>query len=705
MIRQVINKREYYLEQVQAYKCIAYIKGVQKLVRAPKGLMGENVASALSVDSTGKGILYQTESISDFSFKQPGKFKEVMVASKSAGQNAAFSYNKASDLSANFYENVFSVPGLSSHGYISPFAKNALRFYNYFLVGTKVENGVTVHKIQVSPKHPFDQVFTGYVYVVDGDWRIYGVDLMLTGKANSLNFIDTLQVSQVYVPIRDSVWEPLSVQYRFRGDVLGFVFEGYYLGIYNNYKLNPEFPDKYFNGERMRSDTIANSKDPDYWQQARPVPLTLQEMSDYDKKDNIAALRKAMDEAGQQRDGKNRFLIIPYIPFGYHAAYKKDKDSIYVDPFIQTVFYNTVEGGGLNLRGTYTHYLDTLRFYKITPNLRYGFSDKLLNANVTGEYDYDPLNRGKFFGGFGSTLLDLNNVGTRSLYFNTLSTLLSGRNYVKYYRSEFIDFGFQRDITNGILFRADLSYANRTQLYNNSIYSFKKDKDSLLTSNNPLAPNAPPSDRSFLFPQNQALTLTTSFIFTFDQEYITRPTTRQYLPSKYPQIRVTYRKGINGLFGSDVNYDFASVTLYDEHLGSGLSGFSAFKLEAGDFFNHNTLYFMDYNHFKGNQGTTIDPTPGSFHFLPFYTYSTNGPYFEGHYEYNFSGSLFNRIPLLRRLKLEEIIGANYLTTNNNRNYSEFYVGVQRFVFRVDYGISFAGSQKYLQGFRIFYGIK
>ncbi|HJP62775.1 MAG TPA: DUF5686 and carboxypeptidase regulatory-like domain-containing protein [Mucilaginibacter sp.] len=705
IIRQVIAKRQYFLKQVDSFSCVAYIKGVQKLISAPKALMSPNVSNALSVDSTGKGILYQTESISNFAFKQPDKFKEVMVSSITAGRNAAFSFDKASDLSANFYKDIFMIPGLASRGFISPFAGDAPEYYTYNLVGSKIENGLVVHKIQVSPKHKYDRVFTGYVYIVDGDWRIYSVNLMLTGKQNSLNLVDTLQISQEYVPIRDSVWEPLSIQYNFNGDVLGFKFEGYYLGIYNNYKLNPEFPDNYFNGERMRVDSSANNRNLAAWQELRPVPLTAQENKDYANKAEIAAMNQALEQAGVTEASGNHFNIIPYIPFGYKLSFKHHRDSIYVDPFLQTVFYNTVEGGGINLRGTFVHYLDTLRTYSITPNLRYGFTDKTLYANIRGEYDYDPLNRGKFFAGFGKNILDLNNVGTRSVYFNTLSTLLSARNYVKYYSSEYIDFGFQRNLNDNLLLKADISYANRTQLYNNTLYTFKHTKDSHLTSNNPLMPDAPANEKSELFPQNQALTLTGSLTYTFDQQYITRPRGREFLPSKYPQITLTYRQGINGLLGSDVNYNFASLSVYHEHLDAGLWGFSAFKIEAGDFFNHSSVYFMDYNHFKGNQGTTIDPTPGSYHFLPFYTYSTDGPYFEGHFEHNFAGHFFNRIPLLRRLKLDEIAGVNFLTTNDNRNYTEFYVGIQRFIFRLDYGVSFEGSHKFLQGFRIFYGIK
>jgi hypothetical protein len=705
IVRRVINKRLFYLKQVKDYSCVVYIKGVQKLVNSPKSLIGKNVAAALSVDSNGKGVLYQTEALYNFGFEQTNKIKEIMIALKSAGQNTAFGYNKASDLSMNFYNDIFSVPGLSSHGFISPLAKNALFYYRYNLLGSKIENGVTIDKIQVIPKRKQELAFTGNIYIVEGDWRIYGVDLILTRKTNLLNMVDTVQVSQQYVPIRDSIWEPLSVHYSFKGNALGFKFEGYYLGIYNNYNLSPTFPEDYFNGERLLVDTLANSRDSAYWQKVRPVPLTKQEDMDYVKKEQMTNLKRSLLRFDVNESNKNNFNVLHYLPFGYRASYNNDKDSLYLYPFVQTLYYNTVEGFGINLKATYSRNIGNLRSYSITPGLMYGFADKLFNANVRAEYAYDPFNRGKFFGGFGTDLLDLSNVGTRSLYFNTLSTLLSEQNYVKYYRSEFGEFGYQHDLARGILWQAELSYANRTQLYNNSYYSFNTYKGRRLTSNNPLMPDAPANDRSFLFPQNQALTFNTSFILTFDEQYVTRPTGRTYLPSPYPQVKINYRKGINGVFGSSVDYDFGSVEVYHEHLKIGMTGFSAFKITAGDFFNNHRLYFMDYNHFLGNQGTTFDPTPGSFHYLPFYTYSTNGAFIDAHYEHNFTGYLFNNVPLLKKLKLDEIIGVNYLTENNNRNYSEYYIGLQRLIFRVDYGVAFAGNHKYLQGFRIFYGIK
>lgn len=706
IMRRLIAKREYYLNEVKAYTCAVYVKGVQRLLGAPKAFLGKDVRNSLDLDSLGRGILYQSESLSNYSFQQPHHIKEVTIASKTVGLNPTFSYNKASDLQVNFYKNIFAVPGLSNHGFVSPAASNAFTYYKYKLVGTSTENGHVIDKIQVIPRIEHSPTFKGNIYVLEGDWRIYSADLFLTDKDNGLNFIDTIGVSQQYIPINDTIWQPVSVQYHFSGKVLGFKFGGYYNAIYNNYNLNPTFEDRYFTGEILKYDTAATSKDDSYWAANRPMPLTRREALDYHEKDSIAGVKRSSAYLDSLQQNNNRFLILPYLIFGHYSTYHRAKDSVYLYPFIQTLYYNTVEGYGINLKARYSHLLDDSRSYSITPDLRYGFANKIFSANINGVYNYDPFNYGSFFGGFGSDILDLNNVGTRSLYFNTLSTLLSENNYVKYYQSQYITGGFQREVLNGVLLTASLSYANRTQLYNTSYNHIETFKDKQYTSNNPLMPEAPADDRSVLFPQNQALTLSTSLRFTFDQQYITRPTGKVDLPSKYPVVTANYRQGINNVLGSDVDYSFGSLTVAQANIPIGVIGQSSFQVTAGDFFNGNKLYFMDYNHFLGNQGRTFDPTyVGSFHFLPFYTFSTNTRFLEAHYQHNFSGTLLKAIPFMRSLKLDEIIGANYLTEKANPNYSEFYVGVQRLIFRIDYGVSFEGNRRYLQGIRIFYGIR
>jgi hypothetical protein len=700
IMRQAINKREFYLNQVKEYSCAVYIKGVQKLVSAPKKLFGKDVAAALEMDSTGRGILYQSESLSNYYFEAPRKVKEVMIASKVAGQNTAFSYNKASDMEVNFYHSLFHVNGLSARGFVSPVASDALFFYNYKLLGSTVENGKTIHKIQVIPKRAHDPVFRGVIYIVDGDWRIYGTDLLITKETN-INLVDTLEISQQYIPVRDSIWMPGSIQYTFKGDVLGFKFEGYYAGIYNNYNLDPKFPEGFFNGEIMRIDTAANKRDDNYWAITRPLPLTTQEAQDYKKKDVIAEKKQSLTYLDSVEHADNQVSPFNVVVTGYEYGNRNKGEKLYVYPFYQTIYFNTVEGYGLMPKVKFTKTFKDGRSYAITPAVRYGFSNKMFNANVNLAYNYDQANQGSFFAAFGSDILDLSDVGTRSLTFNTLSSLLSEANYVKYYRSRYIQLGWQRDITNGVLFNTELSYSTRDQLYNTSANHWFDYKDSEYTSNNPLTPLT----ESPLFPHHNALTFKASVLFTLDQQYVTRPTGRFYEPPRLPQIRLNYRKGIKGALNSGVDYDFVSADVFDDRLSFGLLGFSAYKISVGKFFNRGSLYFMDYNHFLGNQGQVFDPTIGAFHYLPFYEYSANNEYVEAHFEHNFTGNLFNNIPGLRKLKLEEIVGINYLTESNKNNYYEFYFGIKRLFFRLDYGFAYNGNNKVTQGIRFFYGLK
>jgi hypothetical protein len=707
IMRKVIAKREYYLNEIKSYACVIYIKGVERLTSAPKSLLKQGVAKVLDLDTNGRGIIYQSESLSTFDYQSPDKIKETTISTRSAGISPPFSYSKASDLQGDFYNNIFTIHGLSARGFVSPVASNAMSYYNYKLAGIANQNGKTIYKIALIPKRKRDQVFKGFIYIVEGDWRIYSVDLQLNSTDNTLNLVDTMQISQQYVPIRDSTWMPASIQYTYKGKVLGFKFEGYYIGIYNNYQFNVEHPAGFFNGEVLKIDTASSLKTADYWATKRPVPLTAQEARDYQKKDSIATLQKTKPYLDSLYKVKNRVLIVPYTVLGFTSTSRDNKDSLYVFPFLQTVFYNTVEGWGINLKARYSKTSDDYKTLSITPAVRYGFANKMFNANLHTSYTYDPFHAGEFFLDAGTDVQDLNNVGTRSLYFNTLSTLLSENNYVKYYRNAFGSVGYMRELSNGVLLRGSLSYANRTQLYNNSYNHIFNNPNREFTSNNPLAPvGTPADDRSVLFPQHQAFTLNTSLKITFAQEYITRTSGVVYLAPKYPTLTINYRKAFAGVFGSDASYDFASVDISKDHMRLGLMGYSAFKLSAGNFFTSKALYYMDYNHFLGNQGTTFDPTyVGSFHFLPFYTYSASGAYVEAHYQHNFSGSLLRRLPWVGKLKLEEVIGANYLTEKNNPNYSEVYVGLQRLVFRVDYGVSYAGNKKYLQGIRIFYGIR
>ena len=71
IMRAAIKKRRSYYNEVKNYTADVYIKGMQKLLAAPKKILGRDVQKTLSLDSNRSGILYLSESQSKFSFQKP----------------------------------------------------------------------------------------------------------------------------------------------------------------------------------------------------------------------------------------------------------------------------------------------------------------------------------------------------------------------------------------------------------------------------------------------------------------------------------------------------------------------------------------------------------------------------------------------------------------------------------------------------------
>jgi hypothetical protein len=58
-----------------------------------------------------------SESESKLSYIKPGKYREVMISSKVSGSNRAFSFNRATDIGINFYQNLLEMEGLSAQAF------------------------------------------------------------------------------------------------------------------------------------------------------------------------------------------------------------------------------------------------------------------------------------------------------------------------------------------------------------------------------------------------------------------------------------------------------------------------------------------------------------------------------------------------------------------------------------------------------------
>jgi hypothetical protein len=684
IIRKAIKKRKSHLNEVDAYTCEVYIKGLQKLLAAPKKFLGIDVQKAArenGLDSNRRGIVYLSESESKYSFRKPNDVHEELISSKVSGRNKAFSFNRATDMKVNFYENIQDWEGLSNRPLISPIADNALFYYNYKYVGFSIENGETIDKIQVIPKRNYDACFQGYIYILENTWRIYGLDLFITKKQN-INFVDTLRLNEQFFPVNAKIWMPSSVKFEFTAGLLGFKFGGYFISIYKDYDLEPTFAKKEF-AEVLRINQGVNKKDSIFWENERPIPLTEEEKTDYKNKAVLAKKRESKVYLDSLDKVNNKFNLSRFELNGYHHSNRYKHVYFDLDPLLALSSFNTVEGFSLNYGASYRKRVDSLynRYLIISAKAGYGFSDRKFKGTVSG---FVPL--GDFTLGInaGSAIIDLNNTEPISPSTNSLYSLFERQNYEKLYQKQFISATLHKRITGGWLATVGAEWADRKWLPNSSNYSYFNPGNRTYTSNNPLLP----AQDVPLFPENQSFKLTLRTTYDFSDKYETFPTGRRYLPSPYPTIGFSYIKGIKNFLGSDVDYDLVSADVSKSNISLGVLGRTSFYIGVGKFLNNSSLYYPDYKQFAGNEILFYKGGISSFLMLNYYNFSTYTQYLEVHLEHNFSGFILNKIPLIRKLKLQEIVDVNYLSTPTIKNYAEWGAGIQYLNFRLMYGRSY-----------------
>jgi hypothetical protein len=695
IIRKAIRKRKSYLTEVRSYTCDTYVKGLQKLLAAPKKFLGRDInqiARELGLDSNRKGIIYLSESESKLSFMQPNLYHEEMVSSKVSGSNRAFSFNRASDLRVNLYENLQNWEGLSNRPLISPIADNALSYYNFKYMGETIESGETINRIRVTPKRQYEPTFEGYIYIIEDSWRIHSLDLYLT-KSSGINFVDTITIKQQYIPVENKTWMPSSLKFEFNGGIFGFKFGGYFVAIFKNYDVNPQLSKKGF-AEVMKVTADVNKKDSAYWLQARPIPLTDEEKTDYQKKAVLAKKRESKPYLDSLDRIYNKVKLSELLLTGINIRNRYNKSYFRSESVLSSLLYNTVEGVAINYGIGYTKQIDSLsnKYLRIGARVRYGFSNQLLHGSINGTI---PVKDFTFSFNAGSDVVDLNNLEPITPFSNTTSSLFFRRNFQKLYDKHFAAASVSHRIAGGWTASVSAEAADRKWLDNTSYFSFFN-KQRSYTSNNPFIPNADVP----VFENNQSFKVNVRTSYNFSNRYVTYPSGRYYLASEYPTLTLAYTKGIKSVFGSDVDYDLLTANLTKEDISLGLYGTLSFYLGAGKFLNNNKVYYTDYKHFAGNEIILYKRAINAFLMLDYYDASTARQYLEGHMEHNFGGVLLSKVPVIRKFKLQELLELNYLTTPNLKNYTELGIGFKYLAFRILYGWSFNSGTNSKSAFRI-----
>jgi hypothetical protein len=719
IIRAAIKKRKHYESPLDSFTCEAYIKTLIKTRKLPHKIFGQTIDSndkkEIGLDSAGKGILFLSESQTKISYKKSEDLKLEIISGRESGSNG---YGFDFPTFINFYNNNVKVltEKFNPRGFVSPIADGALNYYRYKYLGSFYEDGKEINKIKVIPKRKFEPLFSGIINIVDGQWRIHSLDLILT-KTSQLEILDTLQIKQIQVPVSDNVWQTKDQTVYFTVSFFGIEAVGYFLNVYNKYDINPVFPKKYFNNVVIKFDTSVNKKTRKYWDSLRPVPLEPEELKDYAIKDSIFKYRHdslwTKRYTDSLRRNQEKFTITKLLYQGItHRSYaNKNITFIRVNPLLRDFEYNTVEGLAINEEALITSSVfKNKELVSFAPHLRYGFNNKHVNAwGSLRLRKNNKINDDNLYGGSfdrqtweilgGKRISQFNNENPILPIDNEIYTLLSKKNYMKIYENYFFELKYFRRMENGLVVHANLLYEDRLPLNNTTDFTILKFNYRKFT------PNYPYEKLDTQFTPHHALISGVEVEYQPGQRFMEMMNRKISIGSKYPTFSLSYQHGWKDVFNSITDFDKWSFSIRDV-INLKLKGTLAYRFAVGGFLNARSVPIQDYQHFNGNQTLFASEYLNSFQLAPYYANSTTASFYAtGHIEHHFNGLITNKIPLFRRLNWYLVGGSNAFYVNNKNNYYEIFGGIENIfkTLRIDFVESYLNDRSNVFGVRLGFG--
>ena len=697
IIQQAIDNRQKNLSQLEEFTADYYSRGLWRIKNAPEKILGQEVGDlGGGLDSTRSGIVYLSETISKIAYQAPDDFKETILASKVSGDDNGFSLNSARESEFSFYKNTIDL----NAKIVSPIADYAFGYYNYKLEGIFYDDtGHLINKILVTPKRPKDRIFSGYIYIVDNSWQIYGVELTTTGEAIQFSPIEKLTFTQNFkYSEKNDFWIKISQTVDFSFAMFGISGDGRFTAVYSNYNFTPAFNKKSFSREVMSFAEQANKKDSLFWKTLRPVPLTDEELTDYVKKDSIQILKSSKKYLDSVDAVENKFHL-SNIAFGYSYNNTYNKNSFSISSPLFGTHFNTVQGWNTSVDVSYRKDLEenSGKYWRIKTHFNYGFSEDKLRYSAEFQQKFNNFKKPILTISGGIETTEINDTHPVSERINDITSLFFERNYLKLYQRKFGKIAWQQEIFNGLEVQTDLSFQDRSALVNTSDQYWVNNDGVEYTSNNPLQPN---DFGSTPFRDHHIFKFNLIGKINFGQNYMSYPDGKYNMYSnKYPTLYLGYEKG----FAADVtNYNYDQFKFWIlQNLELGNKGTFGYSIKGGTFLNAEEIAFVDFRHFDGNQ-TRIGNGYylNKYNLLPYYALSTNNSYLEAHAEHNFKGYILGKLPLINKLNYNLVVGAHLLSTQENKPYTEYSVGLNNLGFgkyrflRLDYVVSnFNGQQK------------
>lgn len=738
IMRKAIAKAKYHTNQLDAYSAQVYVKGSGRLIDSPFFLRKQIAKEG--VDSTSA---FTQESVIQVKYTRPNNYEEHVISIRTSGESNNTS--PTSYINGSFYE-----PEIG--GSVSPLSPRAFAYYRFVYEGSFEERGYTVSKIRVIPRSKGDNVFGGDLLIIEDQWSIHSLNLHTTSYGIGAN------ISQIYDPIEDKVWMPVSHKIDIAGSFLGFEFEYGYLATLSKYDITlnpdlnvefeviddkvekelaqkieednknvkqPEIVEKLQSGKAMTRkdlrkvireyeklemeeqpdsdvietrktsiDSMAYKNDSTYWANIRSVPLNEYEIKGYQKLDSLAEEDAKAAKGDTTKVGRKKGFRAGDLVLG--NTYKiADKTHLRIRSALQTIRYNSVEGFNFQYGIQLTKTFENKQWLAIEPTVRYSFARELLIGNVKVDWRWSKNTTWTFAGG-----REINQYSTENPVhpiINSITTLFYERNYMKIYERDFLSANLSQRINDKIRFSINTTWAERHQLYNNISYAVRDQENVELT------PNAPNNDEltNTEFATNQAITTDISVRYIPSVKYRMVNGKKKKIKGVSPTFTANLKNGL-AVGDSDVNFNLLSLGVKHD-FKVGIRGRLFYQANAGVFLNSEKLTFVDYQHFLGNKIFVQNTDPvGRYRLLDYYQSSTADHYISTFTYYNFRKLLLTHLGFIQKRGLKEGLFVNYLGTRSSGNYTEVGYSLNNIyrLFRIEGVASFRDGKYSDWGIRV-----
>ncbi len=590
----------------------------------------------ISVDETASQKIYR---------KHPKSEKTIIKGMSSTGVNELFA---TGDMLSTVLKDVFTDVNiydndirLLQYPFISPISSSdAISFYKFYIMDTTFVDKDKCFHLTFVPNNSQDFGFTGHLYVLaDSSYTVKKCTMNLP-KKSGVNFVDNMDIIQEFEQLPNGEWvlktDDMIVEMTLMKIMQGFQIRR--TTRYSDYAFD-ELPQQLFKRKGAEiKEADAMIRGDDFWNQYRPVPLTQTESS-------MDMLVKRLE----QMPGFKYviFVLKAFIENFVETGTKEHPSKVDIGPVNTMISNNYIDGLRLRMSAQTTANLNPHLFFK--GYYAYGFKDH--RSKYMGEVEYS-FNKKEYL----PREFPKNSI-TFSYQYDVMSPtdkfLKTDKDnvFVSFKTSTVDQMSYVRNIA--------LKYENETQFGLKTTVEVKHSTDEP-TGGLAYITN---DDQKTLVPEIQTMEASLAFRYAPGETFVNTKQRRIPVSFDAPVFTLSHTAGFKGVLGGEYNYNLTEIGLYKRFWFSSWGKIDMF-VKGGAQWNKVPFPLL------------IMPAANLSYILQRETFNLinnmeflNDRYASLDVSWDLNGKIFNRIPLLKKLKWREAIGFKmlygHLTDKNN----------------------------------------